>query len=127
MIQKRLSATVTAGDQIGPSDLQDVAASGFRSIICNRPDGEGRDQPTFSEISAEARALNIDARYLPIATRQISEEDAVAFSDLCDQLPKPIYVYCRTGARSTALWQTSQRLFPLSRHSSDSASSRISL
>ena len=33
--------------QITPDDLAAIAAAGYRSIICNRPDGEGGpDQPT---------------------------------------------------------------------------------
>ena len=31
--------------------------AGFRAIICNRPDGEGADQPTFDEIAEAFAAL----------------------------------------------------------------------
>jgi sulfide:quinone oxidoreductase len=40
--------------------------AGFRSIICNRPDGEGNDQPTFSEIEEAARAAGLEAYYMPV-------------------------------------------------------------
>ena len=40
--------SVTA--QFAASDLAALHAAGYRSIICNRPDGEGADQPHYSEI-----------------------------------------------------------------------------
>ena len=60
MNKKELTAEFTVGPQIQPEDLQALAESGFRSIICNRPDGEALDQPTFAQISTAAKAMNID-------------------------------------------------------------------
>ena len=48
-------------EQIAPADIAALAAAGFRSIICNRPDGEGADQPVFAEIEAAARAAGLEA------------------------------------------------------------------
>jgi len=116
---KKLSATVTVSDQILPSDLEEIAALGFRSIVCNRPDGESSDQPAFAEISAEARLHALEARYLPIRNRQIDNNDAVSFAELHGELAKPIFVYCKSGARSIALWQSSQRQFAAPQRSRD--------
>ena len=38
-------------------DVAEAARAGFRAILCNRPDGEGADQPTFEEIEAVASVL----------------------------------------------------------------------
>ena len=51
---KRLTDTLSVSPQITVSDLPAIRAAGFRVIICNRPDGEGADQPTFAEIEAAA-------------------------------------------------------------------------
>ncbi|MEZ5845853.1 MAG: sulfur transferase domain-containing protein [Geminicoccaceae bacterium] len=33
--------------QISTEDVPPLAEQGFRSLICNRPDGEAGDQPNF--------------------------------------------------------------------------------
>ena len=100
--------TITAGLSVSPQitadDLQSVADHGFRSIICNRPDGEGMDQPNFEEIETAAKALGLETRYLPIVAGLVRDEDADAFGQMLTQLPGPVLAYCRTGTRSATLW-----------------------
>lgn len=45
-----LTAELSVATQIVAADLRAIAEAGFRSVVCNRPDGEGADQPVFSEI-----------------------------------------------------------------------------
>ena len=47
---KALSSKASVTPQIKVDDLPAIKEKGFRSIICNRPDGEGTDQPTYKEI-----------------------------------------------------------------------------
>lgn len=100
--------TITAGLSVSPqitaADVQAVADQGFRAIICNRPDGEGMDQPNFDEIEAVAKSLGLQTRYLPITAGKVQDEDAVAFGALLTELPGPVLAYCRTGTRSATLW-----------------------
>ena len=98
------SAGFTASRQIQPADLKAIRAAGFRSVICNRPDGEDRDQPAFEEIAAAAREVGIDTRYLPVQPGQIGEAEVDAFDVLIEALPKPVFAYCRSGSRASALW-----------------------
>lgn len=108
MAGKKINGQISVAPQIAPKDLADIAQSGFRSVICNRPDGEGADQPTFEEIETAAEKFGIEARYLPIVAGKVGDEDAAAFADLLDNLPKPVLAYCRTGTRSATLWSLSQ-------------------
>ncbi len=103
-INKRLSVS----PQISPDDVKAIAEAGFRAIICNRPDGEGADQPTFEEIEAVAHAAGLETKYLPIVAGKVRDEDADEFGDALDSLPGPVLAYCRTGTRSTTLWSLSQ-------------------
>jgi sulfide:quinone oxidoreductase len=105
---KPISPILSVSEQIRPRDVATLCAAGFKSIICNRPDGEGPDQPDFSEIEAAAKAAGIAAAYLPVVPSQIRDEDAAAFGSLLDSLPKPVLAFCRTGARSTTLWSLSE-------------------
>ncbi|MCA8318948.1 aminotransferase class V-fold PLP-dependent enzyme [Burkholderia cepacia] len=94
----------SASRQITPADLKAIRNAGFRSVICNRPDGEGADQPAFDEIAAAARELGLDARYLPVERDRIGEADIDAFGALVDTLPKPVLAYCGSGNRAGMLW-----------------------
>ena len=74
--------------QIMPEDVPDIAQQGFRSIICNRPDGEAADQPTFEEIEAAAKKFGLEVRYQPITAGKVQDEDADAFGAHLALLPK---------------------------------------
>jgi cysteine desulfurase len=98
------SSGFSASRQIAPADLKAIRHAGFRSVICNRPDGESPDQPAFEEIAAAAREWGIEARYLPIEPGSIDDAQVDAFGALVDALPKPILAYCRSGSRAGMLW-----------------------
>ncbi|WP_194096252.1 bifunctional protein tyrosine phosphatase family protein/NAD(P)/FAD-dependent oxidoreductase [Marivivens aquimaris] len=103
-ISKRLSVT----PQITAADVLAIAEAGFRAIICNRPDGEGADQPTFEEIETAAKTAGLETLYLPIVSGKVGDDDAEKFGDALDTLPGPVLAYCRTGTRSATLWSLSQ-------------------
>lgn len=105
---KKISDELSLSEQLQIADIPLLAEQGYRSIVCNRPDGEGSDQPTFDEIKAAAELHNLEVRYLPVVPGQIRDDDVVAFGDTMRELPKPAMAYCRTGTRSATLWSLSQ-------------------
>ena len=105
---RNLVPELAVSPQITAADMAAIQAAGFRSIICNRPDGEGADQPNFHEIEAAAQRLGMVARYLPAQSGQVTDADGVAFGGLLHELPNPVLAYCRTGMRSTTMWALSQ-------------------
>ncbi|KWR88648.1 bifunctional protein tyrosine phosphatase family protein/NAD(P)/FAD-dependent oxidoreductase [Cupriavidus sp. IDO] len=105
---KKLTAELAVSKQIAASDLRTIAEAGFRTLVCNRPDGEGADQPNFSEIEAAAREQGIEAHYLPIESGKVGDADAVRFGELMRALPKPVLAYCRSGMRAATLWALSE-------------------
>lgn len=104
---KRVTDSFSVSSQLSVTDLPTVASAGFRSIICNRPDGEDADQPAHAEIAETARANGIEMRYLPVVPGEITDLDVLAFRDLLRDLPGPVLAYCRSGARSSELWSRS--------------------
>jgi sulfide:quinone oxidoreductase len=60
MQTKRITAGLSVSEQITVADVAALAEAGFNSIICNRPDGEGADQPVFAEIATAAHRHSID-------------------------------------------------------------------
>jgi sulfide:quinone oxidoreductase len=92
--------------QITPDDLADIARAGYRSVICNRPDGEGgAAQPASHEIREAAHKLGLQFAYLPVKPGQVTPADAERFAQLLDDLPGPVLAYCRSGNRATSLYQ----------------------
>ncbi|KZK98792.1 MULTISPECIES: bifunctional protein tyrosine phosphatase family protein/NAD(P)/FAD-dependent oxidoreductase [unclassified Pseudovibrio] len=105
---KSISSSLSVCPQITAQDVQKIADLGFRSIVCNRPDGEGADQPVFDEIEAAAKKLGLETRYLPVISGKVSDEDAEAFGKAMNEIPRPVLAYCRTGTRCATLWSLSQ-------------------
>jgi sulfide:quinone oxidoreductase len=105
---KAITQNLSVAPQVEPEDIAGLARQGIRSIICNRPDGEGDDQPSFKEIETAAKNLGVEARYLPIVPGNVGDGDVAAFASLMETLPKPVLAYCRSGARAATLWSLSQ-------------------
>ncbi|MGL4396759.1 MAG: TIGR01244 family sulfur transferase [Hyphomicrobium sp.] len=101
---KTLTPNLSVSPQVTVKDVAAIAALGFKAIIANRPDGEGADQPLFSEIEREAAKFGLAARYVPVVSGPVTDDDAEAFAEAMAELPKPVLAYCRTGTRSTTLW-----------------------
>ena len=104
---KKLNATISVSPQIAASDISAIAVAGFRSIICNRPDGEASDQPGFREIEIAAVQAGLQIHYLPAESGKVTDAQGIEFGRLMDELPKPVLAYCRTGMRSTTMWALS--------------------
>lgn len=97
--------------QIEVSDLADIASAGYKSIINNRPDGEGgSSQPLSAEIAAAAKEQGLAYAYLPVISGQMTHEQVEEMTKLLQTLPKPVLAFCRSGARSTQLYMFTQRL-----------------
>jgi len=96
--------------QVAPEALQGLRDAGLATIICNRPDGEGEDQPAFATVAGQAAQCGMEARYLPVVPGKITPADVEAFAALFADAPKPVVAYCRTGLRAEALWQLSAGL-----------------
>ena len=104
MEAKKISDRLSVSGQLSLADVKQAAEAGFKSVIVNRPDGEGDDQPPFAEIAAEAKRHGMEARHVPVVPGKISSADVEAFDRAREELPAPVIGYCRTGTRTTTLW-----------------------
>jgi sulfide:quinone oxidoreductase len=103
-----LAPKVFVTGQIFQHDLKLIAEQGIRSIVNNRPDGEAMDQPPNEELARAAAELGIEYVYLPVVSGRITPQNIEDFSNVCEKLERPLLVFCRSGARSTALWEMSE-------------------
>ncbi|WP_243611862.1 bifunctional protein tyrosine phosphatase family protein/NAD(P)/FAD-dependent oxidoreductase [Shimia aestuarii] len=108
MDAKKITDQISVAPQITAEDVRTIAAKGFRAIICNRPDGEGADQPAFDEIERVAREEGLTCRYLPVVSGKVTDADAADFGTALMELPGPVLAYCRTGTRCATLWSLSK-------------------
>jgi uncharacterized protein (TIGR01244 family) len=103
---RQIAADVSVAGQI---DVEDVAAlrnAGFKSIICNRPDGEDASQTQADVLRSAVLAAGLEHRFIPVSgTLGASDENVEATILALEELPRPILAYCRSGARSTNLYQ----------------------
>jgi uncharacterized protein (TIGR01244 family) len=106
-----IDAGVAVAPQLHPEAMAEAARAGFRSVVNNRPDFEGGpDQPTSAQIEAAAHAAGLEYRYLPVSGAYQSPEEIAAFAALAAELPRPMLLFCRSGARSTKLYQAAVAL-----------------
>lgn len=106
-----IAADICVAPQLTPDAMAEVARQGFRSVVNNRPDFEGgSDQPTSARIEAAAIAAGLVYRYLPVAGNYQSPDEIAAFAALAAELPRPLLLFCRSGARSTKLYFAAQAL-----------------
>jgi uncharacterized protein (TIGR01244 family) len=95
--------------QIAIDDLDEIKDLGFKSIVCHRPDDEDPGQPDFAEVAARAGALGLEIRHIPVSGPPTAHA-VRAMVDALDELPKPMLGYCRSGNRSTVIYQQTQHL-----------------
>jgi uncharacterized protein (TIGR01244 family) len=101
-----IAADVCVAPQLTPEAMAEAARVGFRSVVNNRPDFEGGpEQPSSAQIAAAAKAAGLDYRHLPVSGGYQSPDDAAAMARLLQELPRPMLMFCRSGARSTKLYQ----------------------
>jgi uncharacterized protein (TIGR01244 family) len=98
----------SASPQIDVAEVAGIKARGFRSIMCNRPDGEDPGQTEVARIRAEAERLGLAFAFVPVVSGAITAEDVEDFAAALDALPAPVFAYCRSGARSRNLWMMAQ-------------------
>jgi sulfide:quinone oxidoreductase len=94
----------TVSPQIEVADVAAIVGAGYRSILCNRPDGEDYGQPAYDAVAAAAEAAGLVVRWVPIVSGQMTQAALDEFRAALDEMPKPILAYCRTGTRCTMLW-----------------------
>lgn len=101
---RQVTDSFAVAPQISEDDVAEIAAAGFKTIIANRPDGEGGiDQPRMGAIRTKAEELGLTFVAIPFSgapTPDILERIGAALAEA----PSPVLAYCRTGTRSITAW-----------------------
>lgn len=106
-----IAQDVYAAPQLTPEAMAAAAEAGFKAVMNNRPDMEGGpEQPASAAIEAAARAAGLEYAYLPVSGGYQSPEEIARCAELLKSLPRPLLMFCRSGARSTRLYMQAQAL-----------------
>lgn len=112
MTFKSIAPGLSVSGQLTSHEIAQAAAEGFKSIICNRLDDEEPDQPSAATVRQQVEALGLVFTHIPITPGVVTEADVAAMAQALKQLPSPTLAFCRTGARSTRLWEMVQAAAP---------------
>ena len=98
-----VNENLSISDQIEATDIEQLAQEGVQVIMCNRPDEEAAEQPSFSDMAAAAEANGIEALYIPFKTGEMKAEHVRQMRRLQDS-GKRLHAFCRSGNRSFCLY-----------------------
>jgi uncharacterized protein (TIGR01244 family) len=97
-----ITPVLSVADQIDERDVDALAAAGFKSVICNRPDSEGGTPSDRIRAACERNAMKFF--FQPVEYGRLGLAEGDAFGRILQQCDEPALGYCRSGRRTTALW-----------------------
>ncbi len=103
-VLKQLDEAVFVAGQIAQADIAAAAARGVRRLVCNRPDGEDEGQPTAAAVARWAAAAGMSFAHIPVRGGGMTPEAVRAMAAALADGDGAVLAYCRSGARSAALW-----------------------
>lgn len=105
MKTQTITPDFTVSPQIDIEDIETIKAQGFKSLICNRPDGEEMGQPACAPILEAAEAAGLVVKNIPVISGMLTPQNVEDMASAIEELPKPIFAYCRTGTRCGQIFQ----------------------
>lgn len=85
-----------------------IAAAGFTTVICNRPDAENPPALHMVEMRVAAEAAGLTFIENPVVPGGFSEEVIDRQRGAAQESAGPVLAYCASGTRSAVLWALCQ-------------------
>jgi len=105
-----LTADFAVCGQIAPDDVAAIAADGYTTIICNRPDHEEPGQPVAKAIADACEAHGITFHHLPFQGSMLPPGLPQDFAAQIKNSDGPVLAYCRSGQRCSYLYMAARSL-----------------
>jgi uncharacterized protein (TIGR01244 family) len=103
MTAVKIDDRLTIASQPRQEALATLAATGFATIINNRPDGEETGQPSSAAEKAILEQSGLVYRFIPVTATTITEADIRSFQEAVSGAKGRVYAHCRSGTRSLTL------------------------
>lgn len=100
----QLAPGLTAAGALSAADIDALAASGVKTIVNNRPDGEDPGQLPADEARRLCEAYGIAYHHIPFVAATLTQADIDAFDAVLKSTTGPVVAHCRSGTRSTMIW-----------------------
>ena len=100
----KLTESLSVAAQITPQDIGGLAAQGFTTVVCNRPDGESPGQAGMDEMEAACRDADVLFIRYPVDVLNFPGADLEGLGTLFDDPNQRVLAYCRSGTRCANLW-----------------------
>jgi uncharacterized protein (TIGR01244 family) len=81
-----------------------LAAEGFTTVVCNRPDGESPGQAGMDEMEAACHEAEVLFIRYPVSVMNFPGADLEGLGALFDDPNQKVLAYCRSGTRCANLW-----------------------
>ena len=107
-----LAPQVYVSGQLYEHDIRLAAKQGVRTVMNNRPDGEAPGQPLSVDLAKVAEEAGMTYVDHPIVLQSVTREDVEEYGRVCEGLERPLLIFCRSGARSTRMWELAEDLDP---------------
>ena len=101
---RALTPTYAVSPQIDPEDVPAIAAAGYRTILCNRPDMEVPPSHRADAVRAAAEAAGLTFVENPFTNGMLTEAIVESQARAIGGEGGPVLAYCASGTRSTILW-----------------------
>lgn len=103
-LSKSLTNKVSVTGQMTSEKFSQLMQQGFKSVVVNRPDEEEGNNIKVSELREIAERQHVSVIYQPVTSGKITQTDIQEFAKYYNELPKPILMVCRSGTRSSTLF-----------------------
>ena len=100
----KLTESLSVAAQITPHDIAELAAQGFTTVVCNRPDGESLGQAGMDEMEAACHEAEVLFIRYPVSVLNFPGADLEGLGVLFDDPNQKVLAYCRSGTRCANLW-----------------------
>jgi uncharacterized protein (TIGR01244 family) len=104
-LSRALTPEVSVSGQMTLEKFQALMKDGFQSVIVNRPDQEDGNLVKVDALRNIAEKAHVSVIYQPVISGQMKQTDVEEFARYYNELPKPILMVCRSGSRSSQLFQ----------------------
>ena len=100
----KLTESLSVAAQITPQDIGGLAAQGFTTVVCNRPDGESPGQAGMDEMEAACHEAEVLFIRYPVSVMNFPGADLEGLGALFADPNQKVLAYCRSGTRCANLW-----------------------
>lgn len=101
---RNLTPDYAVSPQIDPADMAAIAAAGFTTVICNRPDGEVPPELGAAALRAAAVGAGLQFVENPMLPGTLDPATLRVQAETMAGATGPVLAYCASGNRSAILW-----------------------